>query len=61
MKHCRKSYRFVCSSRAEVRFPVNIGITGHVATTGQVMLAFVGRSQAEWLWTMYISVAISQF
>ena len=24
------------SSKTEVRFPVNIGITGHVATTGEV-------------------------
>ena len=28
---------FCYSSKTEVRFPVNIGITGHVATTGEVM------------------------
>ena len=26
------------SSKTEIRFPVNIGITGHVATTGEVIL-----------------------
>ena len=24
------------SSKTEIRFPVNLGITGHVATTGEV-------------------------
>lgn len=27
------------SSKTEIRFPVNIGITGHVATTGEVILS----------------------
>ena len=29
-------YILLFSSKTEVRFPINIGITGHVATTGEV-------------------------
>ena len=29
------------SSKTEIRFPVNLGITGHVATTGEVMMQMI--------------------
>jgi len=32
------------SSKTEVRFPVNIGITGHVATTGEVHLRNISNT-----------------